>query len=522
MICVAWSTLCYGQIERRQVERTRTRVRAADDFRRGSQLLGTTIRLDDDDDFGTIDDFVLDANGEIVFVSVGFDDEFIPIPFGALTFTGFNDGFLLFPIERDLVLGIPRFTTFDDFSDVAFRNQLVRFFRNETAFDFTFGGFGRSFAADDFILATALFGTDVRLRGDDTFGTIDDFVFDPNGRVVFMGSAFEGQFVPIPFVAASFSSFGDGFVTLGVSRDVLLDGPRFSDFTVLSDPSFVTRVNTFFRDEAGINVDTRSSERTRTERRSVDQDRVRSQDIDRSRRDRELDRDRDRDRDDIRSDRRLRNDFDDRIDRRGDRTRQSDRDINRLDRDRLDRRDDMDRREIDRDRRSRRDDSLRDDTLGYRSFDRQYGTSRRSEQTDRRDRGDRTRTDSDRRLTPDDNDIDRRSDGDDWQRRYDQRRDRDSQRGVDRSYPRSRRDSGVSPDRRSDRANDRSNAPNRDRDNRDGNRPGSNRSRVNQPASPAGTSPVGTSPAGTSPSGTSPTPSGTTPGSQPNSPGSRP
>jgi sporulation protein YlmC with PRC-barrel domain len=103
----------YGQ-ERVIEKETRTQVRKV------STLMGARVTIERGDSFGKVTDIVLNEDGCVEYLIVGYEDQLVPVPWGAVTYN---------VDERTVAVNVR--VTKDKLRDLAFRSERWPNFREE-------------------------------------------------------------------------------------------------------------------------------------------------------------------------------------------------------------------------------------------------------------------------------------------------------------------------------------------------------------------------------------------------------
>lgn len=99
------------------------------------------------------------------------------------------------------------------------------------------------------IRSSVFIGAPVSLSGGASLGTVQEIVFGDGGCVDYVIVNYDNRLVPVPWAAGSFRATDRAFLlTIEESQLTLL--PTFTDFAVLSDATFVAKVDTFFKVDA--------------------------------------------------------------------------------------------------------------------------------------------------------------------------------------------------------------------------------------------------------------------------------
>jgi hypothetical protein len=220
--------------------------------------VGTVVRNSDDDDIGTIKEFVTDSDGRVSFAiispsrMIGLGDREIVVPYNALAFNPGRD-YVYLDITTDRLAGAPRLYDKARLMDRPYEVQVYRYYgqrpywteheeREVTVEKHTYT------TKED---VNAWVGRVVRNSDNDDIGTIKEFVTDSAGRVSFaiispsrmMG--FGDREIVVPFSALAFNP-GRAYVYLDITTDRLARAPRFDDRARLKDRSYEVEVYRYY------------------------------------------------------------------------------------------------------------------------------------------------------------------------------------------------------------------------------------------------------------------------------------
>lgn len=112
----------------------------------------------------------------------------------------------------------------------------------------------RSSTKTSIIRSSVFIGAPVSISGGVSLGTVQDVVLSDGGCVDFVIVNYDNRLVPVPWMAGTFRADDRAFL-LTLQENQLAQLPTFTDFAQLSDTTFVTKVNTFYK------VDERSRDR---------------------------------------------------------------------------------------------------------------------------------------------------------------------------------------------------------------------------------------------------------------------
>jgi len=104
----------------------------------------------------------------------------------------------------------------------------------------------RSSTNTSLIRSSVFVGAPVSISGGASLGTIQDIVLNEGGCADFVVVNYDNRLVPVPWMAGAFRAEDRAFV-LTLEENQLAQLPTFTDFAQLSDATFVTKVNTFFK-----------------------------------------------------------------------------------------------------------------------------------------------------------------------------------------------------------------------------------------------------------------------------------
>lgn len=98
------------------------------------------------------------------------------------------------------------------------------------------------------IRSSVFIGAPVSISGGTSLGTVQDVVLSEGGCVDYVIVNYDNRLVPVPWMAGTFRVADRAFL-LTIEENQLAQLPVFTDFAQLSDATFVTKVNTFYKVE---------------------------------------------------------------------------------------------------------------------------------------------------------------------------------------------------------------------------------------------------------------------------------
>lgn len=121
----AWARGQETQVETRRTETTTTTT----EVRRVSTVIGATVRVASDQEFGRVEDVVINQSGCIDYVVLAYEQRFYVVPW-TVTTVDFGTKVITVDIARDRLLKAPSFTGdhWTEISTTAFREKLHTFY----------------------------------------------------------------------------------------------------------------------------------------------------------------------------------------------------------------------------------------------------------------------------------------------------------------------------------------------------------------------------------------------------------
>ncbi|WP_198677951.1 PRC-barrel domain-containing protein [Aliidiomarina shirensis] len=229
--------------QRNQRDQSRTQARSYLDSvpqngMHASNLMGTTVYTNSDDDIGSVDDLILDGSGKVVAVIVGvggflgMGEKDIAIGWDDVTRTGAADELKLrVNLTRDALKAAPEFVTVDELSTT--RNT-QRDHNDQRRAQMQSRGHIAAVPHNG-SHASNLIGMDVETNDDESIGSVDDLVIDSNGQVVaivvsvggFLGIGQKDVAIGWGNVTRS-GTADDQELRANVTRDALKSAPEFA------------------------------------------------------------------------------------------------------------------------------------------------------------------------------------------------------------------------------------------------------------------------------------------------------
>jgi sporulation protein YlmC with PRC-barrel domain len=250
-------------------ERSALQAGQLDRIRRGSELLDEEVENPQDEDLGTIEDIVIDRQGQAHYLVIGHggvvaSDRFIAIPWDVVK-PNFDDEDIQLNMSEEKLKQAPYFTksTYNDLWTTQWCEKVHTFFGStvksqdrpvtETT---TTPESNQAQDAKRMFYASQLIGSTVQNMDEKKLATIDDLVFDSQGRVAyailghggFLNIGENDIAVPWQKLALRAGEQGNVFATLDMTTEQLEKAPMLEkeDYADLLDASFATNANAYF------------------------------------------------------------------------------------------------------------------------------------------------------------------------------------------------------------------------------------------------------------------------------------
>lgn len=249
-------------------ERSALQAGQLDRIRRGSELLDDDVENPQDEDLGTIEDIVIDRQGQAHYLVIGHggvvaSDRFIAIPWDVVK-PNFGDEDVQLSMSEAQLKQAPYFTksTYNDPWTTQWCEKVHTFFgstsksQDRPVTENTVPESNQAQDAKRMFYASQLIGSTVQNMDEKKLATIDDLVFDNQGKVAyailghggFLNIGENDIAVPWQKLALRAGEQGNVYATLDMTTEQLEKAPMLEkeDYADLLDASFATNANAYF------------------------------------------------------------------------------------------------------------------------------------------------------------------------------------------------------------------------------------------------------------------------------------